>query len=93
MSTEIATLDQSRELEQAITQRILQRIGRRIRGLEVKLEGGSIVLRGRTQSFHLKQLALQALLEGVGNRGLIRIEHDIQVEGVSLKTDPGDAGD
>jgi hypothetical protein len=80
--------DQSAELEQAITQRIVRRTGRQIRGLEVKLVGDYILLRGRTLSFHLKQLALQGLLEAIGTGGSIRIELDIQVEGTLPETYP-----
>jgi hypothetical protein len=88
MSTEEMGRDQAAELEQAITQRIVRRTGGLIRRLEVKAVGDYIFLRGRTPSLHLTQLALHGLLEAIGTRGSIRIEHDIQVQGNLPETYP-----
>lgn len=52
-------------LTEIVRDRIASRTGRRVRGLVVELTAGgdSIVLRGRADSFHVKQLAQQAVLE------------------------------
>jgi hypothetical protein len=87
MPTEEEGRPRSAELEQAIRHRILERTGRRIRALEVEVVGDHIGIRGRTATFHLKQLALQALLEVIGTVGLNRIEHNIQVGDNPPKSD------
>jgi hypothetical protein len=44
-------------VEESVRDRVLARTGRRIRGLEVRVRGKTVVLAGRTTSFHIKQLA------------------------------------
>ena len=40
-----------------VRQRVMNRTGSRVRGLEVEVGVGCVVLRGKTVSFHVKQLA------------------------------------
>jgi hypothetical protein len=47
------------EVEEAIKRRILQRTGRRIENLVVQVSEQRLVIRGRTASFYVKQLAIQ----------------------------------
>ena len=42
---------------EVIRQCVQNRTGRRVRGLEVEVGGGCVVLRGKALSFHVKQLA------------------------------------
>jgi hypothetical protein len=50
-------------LERAIKHGIMQRTGIRLYGLEVDATGGHVVVRGRAASFHLKQLAIEGVLD------------------------------
>lgn len=45
------------KLEQVLTHKIDQITGRRVRGLSVEVNDGLVILRGRANSFHVKQLA------------------------------------
>jgi hypothetical protein len=67
------------QLIEVITQRVADRTGRRVKNLvvEVANSGDSVVLRGRTNSFHVKQLAQQGALEALPNA---RLENAIEVE-------------
>jgi hypothetical protein len=56
-------------LEQAVKDRIAQRTAGRVRDLEVSLVAGRIEVRGRTTSFHLKQLAIHGALEEIDSWG------------------------
>ena len=47
----------SAHLEQALTARVQQRTGRRVRNLRIELRPEGVVLRGRAPTFHVKQLA------------------------------------
>jgi hypothetical protein len=53
------------DLEMAIKRRIAQRTAGRIRALAVSVEADRIEIRGQAASFHLKQLAIQGLLEAI----------------------------
>jgi hypothetical protein len=75
------------EIERAIKDRIMQRTGRRIRALEVEVMGDRVMVRGRTTTYHLKQLALQGLLEVTEAVCSTRVEHTIQVEDDQPNTD------
>jgi hypothetical protein len=44
-------------LVEVVRQRVMNRTGSRVRGLEVEVGTGSVVLRGKAMSFHVKQLA------------------------------------
>jgi hypothetical protein len=67
------------ELALAIKHRIVQRTGGRIQTLAVELIDGCVVVRGRAASFHLKQLALQGVIDVIGPVRTIQIELDVQV--------------
>jgi hypothetical protein len=66
-------------LEQDIMQRIVQRTGGRIQMLEVETIDSRVVIRGRAPCYHLKQLALQGVLDVLGSGGAIGIELTIEV--------------
>lgn len=51
------------QLTELVTQRITERTGRRVRNLVVEIKADSVVLRGHTNSFHVKQLAQQSVRE------------------------------
>jgi hypothetical protein len=46
-----------KRLDEVLHERIQSRTGRRVMGLSVEVLGETVVLRGRTLSFHVKQLA------------------------------------
>lgn len=46
----------------ALRSAILERLGRRVRGLEVVMAPAGVILRGQATSYYVKQLAQQALL-------------------------------
>ncbi len=54
-------------LTEVVTQRVADRTGRRVKNLvvEVAHTGESVVLRGRANSFHIKQLAQQGAREAL----------------------------
>jgi CheY-like chemotaxis protein len=54
-----ALAEQSGRLECAIA----RRTGGRVRGLRVEVRDGCVIVRGRADSYHVKQLALAAVLE------------------------------
>ena len=62
-----------------VTQRVTDRTSRRVRNLEVEIAtaGDHIVLRGRANSYHVKQLAQQGVRETVPHA---RLENAIVVE-------------
>jgi len=66
-------------LEQAIVRQILHRTGGRIQRLEVEVAGDAVIIRGRTPSYYLKQLALQGVLDRLGSAGQMRIELNVEV--------------
>ena len=55
--------DRPAGLIEQIESRIRRRVGGRLSYLHVAIQGGGLVLRGRTQTHHAKQLALQAAME------------------------------
>jgi hypothetical protein len=67
------------QLIEIVMQRIAERTGRRVQNLVVEVcsRGESVVLRGRTSSFHVKQLAQQGAREALPNA---RLENAIEVE-------------
>jgi hypothetical protein len=66
-------------LIEVVTQRVAARTGRRVRNLVVEItsSGEGVVLRGRADSFHVKQLAQQGAREALPNAHL---ENAIEVE-------------
>jgi hypothetical protein len=55
-----AKLPTTREL---LEERVLARTGRRVRDLSVEVHEEKVVLRGRAESFHVKQLAQHGVWE------------------------------
>ena len=66
-------------LSEVVTLSVVARTSRRVQNLVVEVggTGDSVVLRGRTSSFHVKQLAQQAAREALPNA---RLENAIVVE-------------
>ena len=61
-------------LRQDLTRQVRERTGRRIRDLTIEVGTNGVVLRGRSPSYYVKQLAQQGvweLLPGVGLRNAI----------------------
>ena len=67
------------QLIEVVTQRVVARTNRRVQNLVVEIvgSGDSVVLRGRTNSFHVKQLAQQGAREALPDAHL---ENAIVVE-------------
>lgn len=57
-------------VEESVRDRVLARTGRRVRGLSVHVQGKTVVLTGRTSSFHVKQLAQHGAREVLPNAPL-----------------------
>ena len=57
-------------LNERLTKSVLERTGRRVSGLAVKLESGHVILSGRTGSFYVKQLALSGIRDLLPNAPL-----------------------
>lgn len=64
-------------LAEVVMQRVANRTGRRVHNLSVEVGSGSVVLRGRATSYHVKQLAQQGAREAMPNATL---ENAIVVE-------------
>jgi hypothetical protein len=66
-------------LTEIVVQRVMARTGRRVKNLSVELgEGqGRVILRGHTNSYHVKQLAQHAAREAIPN---VRVENAIVVD-------------
>ena len=79
MASASETRSQSAQLERRITSRIIQRTGRAVRALEVEVVGGRVVVRGSTTRYYRKQLALQAVLEAIGQADTAGVECEIEV--------------
>ena len=75
-------------LEQAIRHRVAERTGRRIQGLEVEARDGSVRVRGRVTSFHLKQLAIQGIIDVIGSGVATHLQVEIQVSVRLAQSDP-----
>jgi hypothetical protein len=74
-------LPRSQALEQAIKHGIMTRTGGRIQSLEVDILGRKVTIRGNVPCYHVKQLALQGILDVMGAAPATRIELDLQVAG------------
>jgi hypothetical protein len=70
----------SRELEKAIRLGIVNRTRGRIQSLEVELVGRGFAIRGSVPSYHVKQLALQGILDVIRSSGDSDVELILQVE-------------
>ena len=65
------------QLVEIVRERVAERTGRRVRNLVVEVEGDSVVLRGRTNSFYVKQLAQHGAREALPHA---QLENAIVVE-------------
>jgi hypothetical protein len=54
------------QLKRALEGQIVRRAGRRVRQLRVEVGADRVVVHGRTASYHVKQLAILAVLEVLG---------------------------
>ena len=69
------SVDQKHPLADEIEAQILGRIGKRIRQLQVVVQGGGLVLRGRAPSYYAKQIAQQIAME----LGAFNLMNEIEV--------------
>jgi hypothetical protein len=63
-------------LRQELESHVLTRTGRRVLGLDIKLSPECVILRGRTNTFYIKQLAQQGVREILPD---VRLENAIEV--------------
>jgi hypothetical protein len=68
------------DLEQKIKHRIEQRTNGRIKSLRVAADSESVEIRGRAASYYLKQLAIQSILDVIGQCATKRINPNIEVD-------------
>jgi hypothetical protein len=54
------------QLKRELEGQIVRRAGRRVRQLHVEVGADRVVIHGRTASYHVKQLAILAVLEVLG---------------------------
>src|SRR5262249_17278935 len=73
----------TKALELAIMRQIVHRIGGRIHMLEVEMLEDVVVIRGCVSSYHVKQLALQGVLDVIGSLCTSRVELNVQVPGIT----------
>ena len=50
-----------KSLHEVLTERVVQLTGRRVRDLTVAIKDEEVILSGTTESFHVKQLAIQGV--------------------------------
>ena len=50
-------------LTEILTERVQYRTGRRVRDLTIAVKDEEVILCGQTESFHIKQLAIQGIRE------------------------------
>jgi hypothetical protein len=81
------TLPRLADLEQAIQLRIVERTCGRIQGLEVEASGDRVFIRGRAASFHLKQLAIQGIMEAMDSPTSPRLQVELQISVSPAKRD------
>jgi hypothetical protein len=75
----MTTTNQFAGLQQAIIRKIVQRTAGRIQHLKVDVSERGVVVHGCVSSYHIKQLALQGIQEGIGDQSAAPIELAIQV--------------
>lgn len=68
-----------REIEQSLLQRIRLRTWDRVRGLRIQFSGNELIIHGQTNSYFLKQLALEAVHDVLGRRLSLPVKLAIQV--------------
>jgi hypothetical protein len=67
------------QLKRALEGQILRRAGRRVRHLRVEVGADRVVVHGRTASYHVKQLAILAVLEVLGEADRVLVP-DVRVQ-------------
>jgi len=80
MTTGQEAVQQAPDLRQAIERQIAQRTWGRIHRLEVEVIDDRVIVRGRSSSYHVKQLALEGVLDVIGSDGKPRVDLEILVE-------------
>jgi hypothetical protein len=75
-------------LERAIKQRIVQRTGGKVRLLQVEVSANRIVVGGCAPSYHVRQLALQGVLDVRGTSPELRIDLNVAVVRPPSKSAP-----
>ena len=71
-------------LAEAIERRIMERTWRQIRRLRIDVLPNDVYVHGQTESYYVKQLAIQAILETLPPHRDRRLNLDIVVGGASL---------
>jgi hypothetical protein len=66
-------------MQQTITRRITQRTSGRVQLLEVEVKGDTVIVRGRSPSYYIKQLALQGVLDVLAAHASMHFVHNIEV--------------
>jgi hypothetical protein len=74
-----APLADEEGLRQRIERQILLGTWGRIHNLSVEVTDGEVVVRGSTQSFYIKQLVLQAVIDILGSTPPVAVKFNIQV--------------
>jgi len=67
------------ELGQEVERHISRRTAGRVRQLQVDVRDDCVAVRGVTDTYYVKQLAIQAVCEAFGPDGLPPVEIDIEV--------------
>jgi hypothetical protein len=62
---------QSPNIIELVQKNVVTRTSRRVKNLTVELNGDAIVIRGKTDSFHIKQLALHGVREVMPDAQLV----------------------
>jgi hypothetical protein len=71
------------ERARAIERHIIERTWGRVHRLAVEVAGGCVRVHGRTSSYYVKQLAIQACLEALHGLPPARLEVEIEVGGTA----------
>jgi len=75
--TATITLTVEGDLAERVEGQIIRRAGGQIRNLVVLAPGDRIILRGRSRTYHAKQLAQEAALELTGGRPMLVNEIEV----------------
>jgi hypothetical protein len=67
------------ELKGAIERQIMERTWRRVHDLQVRITKRGVVVSGRTGTYHVKQVAIQAVLDLLASSPTTAVAVDIQV--------------
>jgi hypothetical protein len=67
------------EIERTLEREISECTGGRIQKLRVEVNGNQVGVRGSTQWYYVKQLAIQAILGYLGETDSLHLEIDIEI--------------